>query len=157
MNEEKEAKLAVIREYYQQASEKLDYFLLGLTGAICAYEAQQIKFGKLGLNTYTLEVFGILLLVGSMVLGYLRLQETIDVFKKSHELLFVSGGGCPEGVTREKEASIKKHSKNATVYYRLRGWFLLAGFMVLLIAKMIEPYVTPMSLPPGSPPNTTHP
>lgn len=74
-------------ESWRQAAEKFDYFILGVTGALCAYISQVYKPAKLGLNPASLELFALVLLVGSAVAGFRRIENTIQVTSLNHRLL----------------------------------------------------------------------
>ena len=55
-------------EQYQKGAEKFDYFVLGVSLALCAYVGQTLKPERLGCSPYTLEVFGIALIIASIIL-----------------------------------------------------------------------------------------
>lgn len=74
-------------ENWRQAVEKFDYFMLGVTGALCAYISQVYKPAKFGLNPASLELLALVLLVGSAVAGFRRIERTIQVTSLNHRLL----------------------------------------------------------------------
>ena len=74
-------------ESWRQATEKFDYFMLGLTGAICAYIAQKYVPSKLGLNPGTLELGALLLLVFAAVSGFIRIEKTMALTHLNHQWL----------------------------------------------------------------------
>lgn len=76
-----------VYETYRQAVEKFDYFILGVTGALCAYISQVYKPAQVGLNPGTLELLALLLLVAAAVAGFRRVESTIQVTLLNHRYL----------------------------------------------------------------------
>ena len=72
---------------WRQATEKFDYFVLGVTGALCAYISQAYKPTKLGFNPDTLELLALILLVCSAIVGFRRIERSIEVTLLNHRLL----------------------------------------------------------------------
>ncbi len=62
-----------------EAEQKFDYFVTGLTGALCGYIAEGYAATKVGLNDSTLELVAILILIVSFWLGFKRIQWGIVV------------------------------------------------------------------------------
>lgn len=67
--------------HYRLASEKFDYFVTGLTGAICAYITQTYHPEKLSINPNTLELLSLLLLIGSVVAGFKRIEHSLVAYR----------------------------------------------------------------------------
>jgi hypothetical protein len=76
-----------VYETYRQAVEKFDYFILGVTGALCAYISQVYKPAQVGLNPGTLELLALLILVAAAVTGFRRVESTIQVTSLNHRYL----------------------------------------------------------------------
>ena len=76
-----------VYENWRQAVEKFDYFILGVTGALCAYISQVYKPSQIDLNPGTLELLALLLLVASAVTGFRRIESTIQVTLLNHRYL----------------------------------------------------------------------
>ena len=74
-------------ETWRQAVEKFDYFILGVTGALCAYISQVYRPAKLGVNPASLELLALTLLVASAVAGFRRVESTIQVTSLNHRYL----------------------------------------------------------------------
>lgn len=74
-------------ETWRQAVEKFDYFILGVTGALCAYISQVYKPAKLGVNPASLELLALTLLVAAAVAGFRRVESTIQVTSLNHHYL----------------------------------------------------------------------
>lgn len=63
-------------EKWRESTEKFDYFVLGVLGAMFAYVSQGYKPEKLGLNPGTLELAALLTLVLAAVAGFRRIEAT---------------------------------------------------------------------------------
>lgn len=74
-------------EKWRQATEKFDYFILGVNGALCAYISQTYKPERLGTNPGTVELLALLLLVLAAVAGFRRIERTTQVTLLNHRLL----------------------------------------------------------------------
>jgi hypothetical protein len=57
------------------ATEKYDYFICGVTGALFAYIAQTYSPQKIGINISSLEPLSLLLLVAAFFTGLMRIQH----------------------------------------------------------------------------------
>jgi len=75
-------------EYWREASQRFDYFITGLTGALTAYMGQTIKPHQIGLNPESLELLAIMILIGSLITGFKRIETTITIFKVMHDRLY---------------------------------------------------------------------
>ena len=64
-------------EYYRSASEKFDYFIVGLTGTLCAYISQTFSVKPISLSPQTLELAALLVLVMSVVAGFKRIELSL--------------------------------------------------------------------------------
>jgi hypothetical protein len=61
---------------WRESTEKFDYFMLGILGALCAYLTQGYKPDRIGLNPGTVEFVALLVLVLAAVLGFRRIEAT---------------------------------------------------------------------------------
>ena len=68
----------IVFEQVHQANQKFDYFLTGMIGALCGYVGQGYTATKAGLNSSTLELIAILLLVTSFALSLFRMRIVIQ-------------------------------------------------------------------------------
>ena len=93
-------------ENWRQATEKFDYFVLGVTGALCAYISQTYKPVKLGMNPATLELAALFLLILAAIAGFRRIERTVEVTLLNHKLLRTS---------EEKGALVSKPGPGALV------------------------------------------
>lgn len=74
--------------YWRDASEKFDYFVTGLTGALVAYVGQNLKPVRVGLNPQTVELAALAVLVASVVVGLKRIEVSIQLYKVQHGRLY---------------------------------------------------------------------
>jgi len=158
-------------EHYRDASQRFEYFILSVSGALCAYIGQNLTPQKIGLTPYTLEVFSLFLLVGSVFVGFKRIEKLILFHRLNHTLLSLSeqrgqlltnfkGGSLvnalsgetfsAEGVTRRlseleqaipaRENELDQVALRGNFYYKMRNRLLGAGFLGLLVSKILTPY-----------------
>ena len=73
-----------VYDNWRQGAEKFDYFVLGLTGALCAYISQTYTPEKLGLNPGTLELLSLALLVFAAIAGFKRVETIIEITRLNH-------------------------------------------------------------------------
>lgn len=77
MSDEKYSTQAL--ELADQAEQKFDYFMTGLSAAIVGYIAPKLQPNALGLNPQTLELVSMLLFVGAVFAGFKRIEATIQL------------------------------------------------------------------------------
>jgi hypothetical protein len=77
-------------EHYRDASQRFEYFILGLSSALCAYTGQTLTPQKLGISPYGLEVISLLLLVSSVFVGFKRIEKMIICHNLNHQVLNLS-------------------------------------------------------------------
>jgi hypothetical protein len=75
-------------EQWRDASEKFDYFMTGLTGALVAYLGQSLHPSRLGLNVPSLEVLAVATLVTSAVLGFRRIETNVTLLRGQAKRLY---------------------------------------------------------------------
>ena len=63
--------------YHRAASEKFDYFVTGLTGALCAYISQTFTPERISLSPASLELAALLILVASVFAGFKRIEISL--------------------------------------------------------------------------------
>lgn len=74
-------------EHYREASQRFEYFILGVSGALCAFVAQHLAPQRIGLTPYTLELFSLVLLASSVFVGFKRIERIIVCHSLNHKLL----------------------------------------------------------------------
>lgn len=72
---------------WRESTEKFDYFVLGVLGALCAYISQHYKPERIGLNSGTLELLALLVLVLGAVLGFRRIEAINQATLINHQIL----------------------------------------------------------------------
>ena len=64
-------------EHYRDASQRFEYFILGVSIALIAYAGQALIPQKIGPNAYTVETSGILLVIAAVLISLKRLEKLI--------------------------------------------------------------------------------
>src|SRR6266403_1086339 len=64
-------------ENYREASQRFEYFVLGLCVALVAYAGQTLQPERFGLTSYTVEIVAILLLITCVAIGLKRVEKII--------------------------------------------------------------------------------
>ena len=82
-----EQRSVTVFEYYRASEERFEYFLLGVSLALCAYVGQTIKPEKIGVTPYTLEVVSLVLLVCSVIIGFKRAEQVVLINLLNHQIL----------------------------------------------------------------------
>ena len=78
-----------VYEKWRESTEKFDYFILGVLGALCAYISQTYKAERLGLNPGTLDLLALLVLVLAAVFGFRRIEAVNQGSLINHRILHV--------------------------------------------------------------------
>jgi hypothetical protein len=71
--------------YWRDASEKFDYFVTGLTGALVAFIGERLQPTPLGPNAATVEVAALLLLIASVMVGFKRIEVVVTSFRLMYQ------------------------------------------------------------------------
>lgn len=74
--------------YWREASDKFDYYVTGLTGALAAYIGQALRPVPLGVNPQTVELVALVLLVTSVVFGFKRIETSVHIFQVQAKHLY---------------------------------------------------------------------
>lgn len=158
--------------YYRSASEKFDYFVTGLTGALCAYISQTFTPERISVSPASLELVALLTLIASVVAGFKRIEVSLVTARyNAHTLrlqeqrgqLVSKLGGFPlvnsatgeilDPVTVQNKIQIisevlpefeKSSTENAEAsgrWYHIRNWLLMAGFLMLVAARVWHAYI----------------
>jgi hypothetical protein len=131
---------------HHEASDKMDYFMLGAILAICAYLAQTNTYAKLDLNQQTF-LLGTLLIFGlSAFFGFRRIESGLHVVKHNGDYLekrrYIQ---CLE--LKDKEGAracfhlMNEASVKTGVFYRLRNYTLVLGFVCFLVSRVAGQYL----------------
>jgi hypothetical protein len=76
-----------VYEKWRESTEKFDYFILGVLGALCAFISQTYKPDRIGINPGTLELLALLVLVSGAVFGFRRIEATNQTSLINHKML----------------------------------------------------------------------
>jgi hypothetical protein len=158
-------------EHYREGEQRFEYFIAGVSTALCAYVGQTLQPQKFGFNPYTLEVLSVGLVVVSIVLSFKRIESGIFLSYLNHNLLHMgevrgtlaSSGGQPfvnelsgdaftparirkqlehiEQSIPAREKQIECVQAKILKLYRWRNWLLLCGFVGLFVSKILAPYM----------------
>ncbi len=74
--------------YWRDASEKFDYFVLGLTGALAAFIGQSYKPSRLGLNASAVELLALALIVLAAIFGFKRVEANVTLLREQTKRLY---------------------------------------------------------------------
>lgn len=121
---------------YNEASHKLDYFILGVTLAICAYLAQTNPYGQFGPNKETFLLCSLLVFAASAVCGFKRIENTISIM--GHNTYWVQQ--LDEDSRKNLKRKIADDNASGGRYYRFRNYLLFAGLLCYLAAKVWATY-----------------
>jgi len=165
-----EKRSVIAFEHYREGEQRFEYFITGISTALCAYVGQTLQPQRFGYNPYTLEVFSLALIVISLIFGFKRIELGISLKLLNHHMLHLgevrgtllsnpqgflnqdSGqvmtpGDIIKAINRiDKDlpttfAKMKKAKAEILKYYKCRNLFLLVGFVGLFISKILVPYV----------------
>jgi hypothetical protein len=74
--------------YYREGLQRFEYFIVGVSLALCAYVGQTLHPEKLRLlSAYTIEVVSLALLIVSALVGLKRIQSLIQLSRLNGQLL----------------------------------------------------------------------
>lgn len=157
----------------REAAQRFEYFLLGVSVALCAYVGQTVKPEKLGFSPYTLEVASIVVLIASIVAGFKRVEAMIATSSLNHDVVDLQArraklvGG--EAMFREKTGTAVTPAERASAisdmtkvlqeqqgaldeavaqgrrWYWWRKFLLAVGFGGFFAAKILTPYFAPVA------------
>jgi hypothetical protein len=77
-------------EHGRDASQRFEYFILGVSTGLCAYIGQTLAPQKLGFSPYTLEVASLALLIASVIVGFKRIQKLIMCHRLNSKFLHLA-------------------------------------------------------------------
>lgn len=158
----------ILFQHTREGAQRFEYFLLGISLALCAYVGQTVRPEKLGFSPYTLEVVSVVILIGSIVTGFKRIEAMIATSSLNHDVVDLqarrarlvkrepslderTGAVLNEfqmdyaisEMTRvlpgRQEALLAAVTK-ARRYYRLRNWLLAIGFCGLFAGRILSAY-----------------
>lgn len=92
----------IVYEKWRESTERFDYFVLGVLGALCAYISQTYKAERIGVNPGTLELLALLVLVLAAIIGFRRIEAVNQSNLINHRILhsYERRGGLVEVIQK---------------------------------------------------------
>ena len=118
---------------------KFDYFICSVAGAIFAYVAQHYTPKVLAINAATLEPISLMLLGASFYCGVRRIEICGTIHNMDRYLTIYQHYQNAEEVERLKPEYHRKKATGKSLYL-WRDRLLFAGFVAILLAKVLQPY-----------------
>ena len=120
---------------HNEAASKLDYFILGVTLAICAYLAQTNPYAQLGANKETFLLGSLLVFAASAICGFKRIEAAIAVLR-------MNAAALEERDLQLRAYCIKrlKEDRESHNWYIVRNYLLAAGLLCYLATKVWATY-----------------
>lgn len=119
-----------------EASNKLDYFILGATLAICAYLAQTNPYAQIGANKETYLLISLLVFAVSAACGFWRIEAKIAIMNANAHAL----GAETEAEHDAHRFTGAKYGRKSIRYYTLRNYLLVVGLLCYLATKVWATY-----------------
>ncbi len=150
---------------YQAGVAKFDYFMLGMSTAVLAYEAQSYKPQRIAGFFSALEPLSFILLLAAVYYGLKRVQGIVAMDRFSYRRLDAGEkldvlAKAPQGAARiagqpiDREAEISrlteqrndaakqidKLTEATSRFYALRDATFMLGVSMLVLSKLLSPY-----------------
>lgn len=77
-----------VYQCWSEATQKFDYFVTGLTGALTAYVGQNIVVTRIGFNPNTVELLALFCFIASVIAGFRRIESIILTLHMGHSRLY---------------------------------------------------------------------
>lgn len=123
-------------------SANFDRFVLGASMAACAYLAQTMPFGPIGLNVSTMYLATLLMMGLSTVLGFLRIEATIATLNSNSKYLHMIEMGQLNDFSLRQIArqGVDKLADRTKTLYVLRNRMMLLSFFCYVATKVYATY-----------------
>lgn len=130
-----QTQVQLLTTMHNEAASKLDYFILGVTLAICAYLAQTNPYAQFGANKETFLLGSLLVFASSAVCGFKRIESTIAVLR-------MNAAALEERDPQARAYFLKKlrEDQEAHNWYKIRNYLLAAGLLCYLATKVWATY-----------------
>jgi hypothetical protein len=138
MSDKAEELIKRLQDSWFKASEKFDYFSVTASAAICAFFVKDLRLEKLGVNPATLELTGLLLMVGAMAFALRRIQTRLLILQ--YERWEIDKGLAGKSISDQDKERIAEAKHR---YQRLYVWvtrLLVIGFLLVIGARVLVPY-----------------
>jgi hypothetical protein len=123
----------------KDAADKFDYFVCTVSGAIFAYIAQHYTPKVLAINAALLEPVSLLVLAGSFFCGLKRIELGATIIHIDRDLTILIQQQSMDAAERLKSALSQAQARSKRLYI-WRDRLLLAGFVTIFLAKVLQPY-----------------
>lgn len=127
--------ILLLKTTHNEATSKLDYFILGVTLAICAYLAQTNPYAQLDINKETFLLGSLLVFAASAICGFKRIESTIAAIRMNALALEE-----PDPQMRAYFIMQLNERREPHNWYRARNYLLAAGLVCYLATKVWATY-----------------
>ena len=123
-------------------SANFDRFVLGATMAACAYLAQTMPFGPIGVNVPTMYLATLFMMALSAVFGFLRIESTISTMNANSSYLHMIEMGQLNDFSMRQMArnAVDKVADRTKTMYALRNYTMLFSFFSYVVTKVYATY-----------------
>lgn len=119
---------------YNEATHKLDYFILGVNLAICAYLAQTNPYGNIGINKETFLLVSLIVFAASAAYGLRRIESALFLMRTN---VFILNETNPEKQQRLYDQCL---ANKGPTYATLRNTLLFVGLFCYVATKVWDTY-----------------
>ena len=116
---------------HNEAATKFDYFILGVTLAICAYLAQTNPYAALSANKETFLLGSLLVFAASAICGFKRIESSIAMLRMNAAALEE-----PNRMYRAMFLKELRNSRESHRWYVARNYLLFTGLLCYLTTKV---------------------
>jgi hypothetical protein len=119
-----------------------DRFVLGASMAACAYLAQTMPFGPIGMNVSTMYLATLLIMALSAVFGFLRIEATITTANANSAYLHRIEMGMLNDISSRMLARkpADRWAARTRTMYKLRNLTMLLSFFCYVATKVYAAY-----------------
>ncbi|VVN12718.1 hypothetical protein PS664_03888 [Pseudomonas fluorescens] len=128
-------RIELLTSMHKEAANKLDYFILGATLAICAYLAQTNPYARVGINTETFLMVSLLIFATSAICGFKRIESNVTSLGLNIVALQQT-----DPAYREYFIARLKERRAPSRYYLARNYLLMLGLVTYLATKVWAAY-----------------
>ncbi|MBU0860133.1 MAG: hypothetical protein KJ667_09350 [Alphaproteobacteria bacterium] len=127
-------------EKWVSENNKFDYFMITITGVLCAYLNQNYTAEKISLSPNTLELASLSCLLISVVCGIKKIEKTIKVLNYNFRLLTIQEDAGKAVKIPQAEKDISEGTAATFKMAKFRDFFLFLGFALLILANVWAAY-----------------
>lgn len=130
----KQEQIERVTTMYNEATHKLDYFILGVNLAICAYLAQTNPYGNVGFNKETFLLVSLAVFAGSAFFGLRRIESALFLLRTN---VFILNQTDP---AKRKSLYEQYRADKGPTYATLRNTLLFVGLFCYVATKVWDTY-----------------